>query len=149
MKYNPEMAPDPEKWLALEETQRIDLVLAYHRQMRAEFSNVNLHADVHVIVENQLAEGFDFAEDALDRLRAEGLDRHEAIHAIGSVLIGHVQNLMRESATTPDPNGPYSQALRTLTGARLAGRVRHGSDHHSLWGQVVRRADFAGPRSHS
>jgi hypothetical protein len=46
---------------------------------------------------------------------AEGLDRHEAIHAIGSVLIGHVRDLMREGASTPDPNGPYVKALRTLT----------------------------------
>lgn len=115
MKYNPETAPDPEKWLALEETQRLDPVSAYHRRIRVELPNVHLHAAVHVIVENQLAEGFDLAKDALDRLRAEGLDRHEAIHAIGSVLIGHVRDLMREGATTPDPNGPYVQALRTLT----------------------------------
>ena len=115
MKYNPEMAPDPEKWLALEDTQRLDLVSAYHRRMRVKLPNAHLHSDVHVIVENQLAEGFDLAKDALDRLRAEGLDRHEAIHAIGSALIGHVRNLMREGAATPDPKGTYAQALRTLT----------------------------------
>jgi hypothetical protein len=115
VKYNPEKAPDPEKWRALEETQRLDSVSAYHRRMRVKLPNADLHAAVHVIVENQLAEGFDLATDALDRLRAEGLDRHEAIHAIGSVLIGHVQSLMQEGASTPDPNGPYVKALRTLT----------------------------------
>lgn len=115
MRYDPEAAPDPEKWLALEEAQRLDSVSAFHSRMRVKLPNAHLHATVHVIVENQLAEGFDLATDALDRLRAEGLDRHEAIHAIGSVLIGHVQSLMQEGASTPDPNGPYGNALRTLT----------------------------------
>ena len=115
MKYDPATVPDPDKWLALEETQRLELVSAYHRRTRVKLPNAQLHAAVHVIVENQLAEGFDLAKDVLDRLRAEGLDRHEAIHAIASVLIGHVRDLMREGATTPDPNGPYSQALQTLT----------------------------------
>jgi len=115
MKYNPEKAPNQEKWCALEEAQRLDAVSAYHRRMRVKVPKPEIHAAIHVIVENQLAVGFDLAADALDRLRVEGLDRHEAIHAIGSVLIGHVQSLMKEGATTPDPNGPYGKALRTLT----------------------------------
>jgi hypothetical protein len=115
MKYNPEKAPDPEKWRALEETQRLDAVSTHHRRMRVKVPSADGHVAIHVIVENQLAEGFDLATDALDRLRAEGLDRHEAIHAIGSVLIGHVQSLMSEGASTPDSTGPYGNALRTLT----------------------------------
>jgi hypothetical protein len=115
VKYNPEKAPDPEKWRALEEPQRLDAVSTHHRRMRVKVPKADIHAAIHVIVENQLAEGFALATEALDRLRAEGLDRHEAIHAIGSVLIGHVQSLMQEGATPPDPNGPYGKALRTLT----------------------------------
>lgn len=115
MKYNPEKAPDPKKWRALEESQRLNAVSAYHRRLRVKLPNTDLHAAIHVIVENQLAAGFDLAADALDRLRAEGLDRYEAIHAIGSVLIGYVQSLMQEGASTPDPNGLYGNALRTLT----------------------------------
>jgi hypothetical protein len=115
MKYDSATVPNPEKWLALEETQRLDSVSAYHRRMRVKLPNAYLHAAVHVIVENQLAEGFDLAKGSLDRLRAEGLDRHEAIHAIASVLIGHVRDLMREGTSTPDPNGPYVKALRALT----------------------------------
>jgi hypothetical protein len=118
MRYDPDAAPDPEKWRALEETQRLDAVSAHHRRMRVKVPKADIHAAIHVIVENQLAEGFDLAADALDRLRTEGLDRHEAIHAIGSVLIGHVQSLMKEGASTPDPNGLYGKALRTLTARR-------------------------------
>ena len=115
MRYNPEIAPDPDTWLALDEGQRLDLVAAYHRRTRAKLPNVHLHAAVHVIVENQLAEGLDAARDALARLRAEGLDRHDAIHAISSVLVRHMGNLLREGGTTCVPNEPYCQALRTLT----------------------------------
>ena len=104
MKYDSATAPDPEKWLALDDTQRLELVSAYHRRTRVKLPNAQLHKAVHVIVENQLAEGMDLTTDVLDRLPAEGLDRHEAIHAIASVLIGHVRDLMREGATTPDPN---------------------------------------------
>lgn len=64
MKYDPATAPDTEKWLALEETQRLDAVSAYHRRMRVKLPNVDLHTAVHVIVENQLAEGFDIAKVA-------------------------------------------------------------------------------------
>lgn len=114
-KYDPAKAPDTATWLALDETQRLDLVSAHHRRMCVNLPNANLHAAAHVIVENQLAQGFDLAKEALDRLRADGLDRHEAIHAIGSVLMGHVWKILGEGAKTPDPNEPYFQALRALT----------------------------------
>ena len=90
MRYDPEAAPEPGMWLALDETQRIELVSAYHRRLGAKLPNTHLHAAIHAIVENQLAQEVEITKDALARLRAEGLDRHEAIHAIGSVLMGHV-----------------------------------------------------------
>lgn len=55
MRYDPATAPDPQKWLALDETQRIELVSVYHRRTRAKLPDVHLHAIVHVIVENQFA----------------------------------------------------------------------------------------------
>lgn len=115
MKYDPAKAPDAATWLALDETQRIELVSAYHRRSRVKLPNANVHAALHVVVENQLAQGFALAKEALDRLRGDGLDRHEAIHAIGSVLMGHVWGLMWEGAKTPDPNESYCQALQALT----------------------------------
>lgn len=115
MRYDPDAAPDPEEWLALDETQRIELVSAYHRRLSAKLPNDHLHAAIHAIVENQLAQEFGLTKDALARLRAEGLDRHEAIHAIGSVLMGHVYNLLQGDAKPPDPNAPYLQALQRLT----------------------------------
>ena len=55
---------------------------------------------------------------------AEGLDRHEAIHAIASVLIVHINELLRraDSETPPpglrsgqDSNATYFSELEQLT----------------------------------
>ncbi|MGH7183952.1 MAG: hypothetical protein ACREJN_18520 [Nitrospiraceae bacterium] len=115
MGYDPAKAPDSDKWLALNEAQRLKLVSAHHRLTRTKLPNVQLHAAVHVIVENQLAERIDLVRDTLERLRAEGLDRHDAIHAISSALIGHMGSLLWKGAKTPNAHEPYFQALRTLT----------------------------------
>jgi hypothetical protein len=59
------------------------------RACKEQYSALNdrIGATVHVIVENQVALGDAFpAKAVLIRLMNEGLDRHEAIHAIGSVL---------------------------------------------------------------
>jgi hypothetical protein len=45
---------------------------------------------------------------------SEGLDRHDAIHAIGSVLSGHVDSLLRDSYSQDQPNESYQEALRKL-----------------------------------
>jgi hypothetical protein len=118
MKYNPDIAPDPEKWLLLDEAQRIELVSVCHSQLDVKLPNAQLHAAIHVIVENQLAQDIALTKEALARLRTEGLDRHEAIHAIGPVLIGHVRDLLWGDAKTADPNAPYFQALQRLTASR-------------------------------
>jgi hypothetical protein len=69
------------------------------------------------IVENQLAEGLAVVEAALQRLLADGLDRHVALHAIGSVLMGHVWNLKNKPPPEGDPNAAYFAALEQLTAA--------------------------------
>ena len=115
MRYDLQTTPDPNEWLALNESQRLERVSAYHRRTRVPLQNVQLHAAAHVIVENQLAEGMADVRDRLERLLTEGLDRHEAIHAIGSVLVGQVWELMRQGAKTPEFPKPYVQALRALT----------------------------------
>lgn len=115
MKYDAETAPVPERWLALDEAQRIELVMVYHRRLDSKLPNAQLHAAIHTIVENQLAQEVAPVQDALARLRAEGLERHEAIHAMGSVLIGHVHSLLKGDAKPPDPTAPYFHALQGLT----------------------------------
>ena len=92
MRYDATQAPDPEEWIELDEWGRINLVLDYHRRKKLPVGeNERLHGTVHVVVENELAMGDATVVPAtLDRLMREGLDRHDAIHAIGSVLVGIV-----------------------------------------------------------
>jgi hypothetical protein len=84
--YDPERPPDAASWLALDEQQRIDLVAAQHRAARITLPKLNAHAALHVIVENQIAAGLGAVARALVRLMHEGLTRHDAVHAIASVI---------------------------------------------------------------
>src|SRR2546422_10880001 len=82
--YDPEPAPSAANWLALDETERIDLVSSYHGRKKIRLPNSQLHAVIHVIVENQLALRESVVVDTLARLQSEGLSRHDALHAVGS-----------------------------------------------------------------
>jgi hypothetical protein len=114
-RYDPDRVPDAATWLALEELDRIALIEAYHRRAGVRLPNGRLHATVHAMVENQLAAAVPAVVDTLSRLRGEGLDRHEAIHAIGLVLAEHLGALMRDAPREADPNAAYERALRELT----------------------------------
>jgi hypothetical protein len=115
-KYDPLVAPDPEAWLALDEGERMLLVEAYHEEHHIDLPNLQVHAAVHAGVENQIAEG-----DALPvrekarQLMAQGLNRHDAIHAIGWVLMTKMYDISRGKVTESDPNRAYFSALRRLS----------------------------------
>ncbi|MFL5061126.1 MAG: hypothetical protein ACJ8DQ_13655 [Xanthobacteraceae bacterium] len=117
--YDPFTSPDPEEWLALDEQERVDLVENYHRRKRIRLPSSTVHAIIHAVVENQIALGEQVPIRTLQRLMSEGLDRHDAIHAIGSVLIVHLSELMRqveaETTSDADPNAPYYAELERLT----------------------------------
>jgi len=114
-KYNPDVNPDAAKWLALDEDERLRLVRDFHRRARAKLPNLEAHATVHAIVENQLAEGLPEATRALKRLLEAGLDRHDCIHAIASVLMEHIWNLTNKPPGEGDPHAPYLAGLERLT----------------------------------
>jgi hypothetical protein len=114
-KYNPDAPLSAAEWLDTDEGDRIDMVAAYHRRKQIKLPNARLHAVIHVIVENQIALGETVVVATLARLQAEGLDRHDALHAIGSVLAGDLYELMRENADTTDANRRYLQRLEQLT----------------------------------
>jgi hypothetical protein len=116
--YDPLKPPDPEEWLSLDEGERLQLVEDYHRRARVRLPNIKVHAAMHAVVETQIALGDEIPvhRTAL-RLLDEGLDRHEAIHAIASVLAGHMFDLTRTPQPVPDadPNPKYFAALEELT----------------------------------
>jgi len=114
--YDPQNPPDPEGWLSLDEAEQIDLALQYHRRARVRLPNARLHAMMHVVVENQVALRDELpVRRTLDRLQAEGLDRHDAVHAVGSVLAKHMYDLMKGGLPSDDPHVAYWAELDQLT----------------------------------
>jgi len=93
--YNPECMPEPASWLELDEQERIVLVETYHRVARIKLPNVTAHAALHAIVENQIALNLDPVVRAMHRLGKEGLTRHDAVHAIGSVVAEHLFDMLK------------------------------------------------------
>ncbi len=94
-KYNPQR-PLGSWWKDLEEPEQIRLVENYHRRTRVRLPSIRTHALAHVMVENQIQLGDETPVAAtLKRLKAEGLGRHDAVHAIGGVLMGIVWQVAR------------------------------------------------------
>jgi hypothetical protein len=114
--YDPHEAPDPAEWLMLDESERMALVRTYHREAGIELPNVMVHAAIHTSVENQAALGEEHPVGSkLDDLMKEGLDRHEAVHAVGCVLDGLIYNLLKDERPAEDLNEEYLQAVSELT----------------------------------
>ena len=114
--YDALVAPDGDAWLDLDEGERIDLVSQYHRSIGEElpeFERNLLHAAMHVVVENQLALGVLPVCQTLERLLREGLDRHDVIHAIASVLAGRMYEAVANESG--DINERYAEELHQLT----------------------------------
>jgi hypothetical protein len=114
--YDPDRPPATLEWLELDEAERIERVSAFHRNKRIRLPNAQLHAVIHVVVENQLALGETVVVETLARLQGEGLSRHDALHAIGSVLATDLYALMHEgSGRTDEAYCRYLDRLRLLT----------------------------------
>jgi hypothetical protein len=106
----------PTDWLQADEGERIELVSIYHRRKKIKLPNSQLHAVVHVVVENQIALGEEMVVNTMARLRAEGLRRHDALHAIGAVLAENLYELMQEEpGATDEPYRRYLERLQRLT----------------------------------
>jgi len=116
MRYDPAVGPDPKEWLELDEGERTLVVRQYHKRARLRSGNAEAHAIIHAAVETQLAEGHADAQAAFARLTREGLDRHDVVHAIGSVLAGELFGIMKHEREH-DP-AEYARKLRALTAER-------------------------------
>src|SRR4030095_6697149 len=95
------------------------LVEEYHRRMRVQLPNATVHAVAHCVVENQIAMGDELpVRRTLERLISEGLDRHDSIHAVASVLMKHMYELMQHPTTAPVDQSVYFRELEDLTAKR-------------------------------
>jgi hypothetical protein len=113
MTYDPAKAPDPRAWLEMDEQERMAAVREHHERSGARAPSLQGHVIVHTIVESQLADGHAAALRAVRRLVEGGLDRHEAVHAVGSVLSRHLFQTMQ--GETPFDTAAYDGHLDELT----------------------------------
>jgi hypothetical protein len=113
MRYDPAKPVDAAEWLALDEGEQQLLVERYHKRARIRLPSRRLHAIVHAAIETQVATGHAAARRALERMQVEGLDRHDAIHAVGSVLTRHMFRIMKHGQ--PFDEKAYSSDLDALS----------------------------------
>jgi len=60
--------------------------------------------------------GIPCVTDALTRLHSQGLDRHDAIHAIASALSGEMFDAVQSNAAVAvNPSAAYERAMSALT----------------------------------
>jgi hypothetical protein len=114
--YDADRAPDPSAWTAAPEDERLAAVEVHHRALSSAHPPTpkpRLHAAIHLVVENQLAAGAPpEARRALDRLVRGGLARHEAVHAIASVVADAAHGALSGGRFDP---AQYARALDALT----------------------------------
>ena len=113
--YDANRAPDPAEWLATDESQRSAAVEHYHLALAGhpETPNLRLHATMHVVVENQLAAGNPpEVGETLERLMTSGLIRHEAVHAIASVVAEALFDVIKRN--TELDHAAVARSLRRL-----------------------------------
>lgn len=110
--YDPSRTPDRRAWLALDEGERITIVREYH-QLHGDYGeSLDAHTGIHCAVETQIAMFTPNVEKTMRRLQKQGLSRHDAIHAVGSVLLKHMHELtMSEQKPAGNPNSKYSESL--------------------------------------
>jgi len=118
MTYDPLQAPDPHQWLAMDE-ERIMAIERYHKREPTRLRNLMVQASIHSVVENQVAMGDQYeAAAALRRLLDEGLDRYEAVHAIGSVVAAELCEALKHPPESGDPAASYLTKVRQITATK-------------------------------
>ena len=116
--YKASNAPNPKEWLALDEALRLELVVDFVKKFEKNVENaaIRIHASIHVIVENQLALESEPTPATYSRLIAQGLSRHEAIHAIGAVISEDMFEIMKGNKDQAMTR--YKDRLEKLTAKR-------------------------------
>ena len=113
MRYDPDEDVDAAAWLAMDESEQQHLIRRYHKRAGIRMPSTRMHAIVHGAIESQLAEGEPVVTDAFSRMRAQGLSRHDAVHAVGSVWIRHVYEVLKNQQLFD--KGTYDADMRSLT----------------------------------
>ncbi len=115
MEYDPNDPPPRDAWQSLSEGEQVLSVREYHRKAGAEVPNLQLHAIVHTIIENQaVLDENTPVPAALGHLQEKGLTRHQAIHAVADVLMDHMDALMDSTGAEAFNVDGYYDDVRAL-----------------------------------
>lgn len=115
--YDPNVSPLVDEWLALDEDERLELVMDFHSEVEDRGASREVHASIHVIVENQIAMEVENVPRTLAKLIRQGLNRHEAIHAIGAIITQDTFSLLKGHVDAWDSKR-YRRKLEKLTAKR-------------------------------
>ena len=134
MRYNPNIEPDPDWWHSLSREEKINSVLDSHSALWDEVRcNARLHAIAHVTVEDLLASGRNSpVRTTLRNLMAQGLTRHQAIHAIATVILKRITEEIREG-NIPSLESCLKRlsTLTALSWARRGEQLESSTPHKS------------------
>ena len=97
-RYNPNTSIPKRDWLSMEEQDKIEAILEYHKKHKTNLWNKEFHLNLHIEIENQIAKNIRPVNNALRRLKRSGMRRHDAIHAIGCIFIENVEILNEEKS---------------------------------------------------
>jgi len=122
MRYDPDKPVDAAEWLALDEMEQQLIVQHHHKRARVQLPSLRMHAIIHATIETQVAEGHAAACRALERMLTEGLERHDVIHALGSVMAKHMFGIMKEGQSFDDT--AYTRDLDALSAERWLAESR-------------------------
>ena len=112
--YDPIKRQNAKEWMELDEGVRLALIREFHEKLQEELPDLGLHAAMHCLVENQVVICNDLPVAAtLERLTKEGLDRHDAIHAIASIVCRDLLDMMKQGTSFSQER--YSEQLVELT----------------------------------
>lgn len=118
--YNPQITPNREQWLESSEFDRINAVREFHdtdEENDLEDAALSIHSSIHVIVENQLAMDIELLPETLAKLMRQGLDCHDAIHAIGATISDDIFSIIGGGKTEFSPK-EYRGKLAIITAKR-------------------------------
>ena len=101
--YNPSIPPKSDVWLELDEQNRLDLINDFVENYEQDIEKEarDIHAAIHMIIENQLALRVELTTETYNRLKRQELDRHQIIHAIGAVISEDIFELMNGNKENP------------------------------------------------
>ncbi|HEY5624271.1 MAG TPA: hypothetical protein VIV14_10970 [Gammaproteobacteria bacterium] len=113
--YDPDVAPDKLDWIDTDEGEQLHRIMQFHESHGEYGESLEAHAALHVAIETQIATDTPEVEATLDRLVKQGLTRHDAIHAIGSVLADSIEEILAsDESETADANARYYEKLSRL-----------------------------------